>query len=118
MARLVHQVEPEYWSLKTAEIYTGRSHWCWRRDANAGRIASVKIGTQPFLPIAEIKRVMNQGTRPRIENPSNDAAPPRDVAGDAFEESAELPESNKPAAPEAPPRRLYPRQKSTPAKAG
>jgi hypothetical protein len=61
------KVEPEYLSVQDAEIMTGRSRWSWRRDAYDGRIASVKIGAKLLIPIAEIRRVIAENTRPALE---------------------------------------------------
>jgi hypothetical protein len=46
---------------------TGRSRWSWRRDAYEGKIASVKLGAKLLIPIAEIRKVMADNTRPRLE---------------------------------------------------
>ena len=62
----IEKVQPEYVSVKTAEIMTGRSQWTWRRDAYEGRVASVKIGASLLLPVAEIRRVMAENTRPAV----------------------------------------------------
>jgi hypothetical protein len=64
---LAARVEPEYLSVQDAEIMTGRSRWSWRRDAYAGKIASVKIGAKLLIPIAEIRRVIAENTRPALE---------------------------------------------------
>jgi hypothetical protein len=61
------KVEPEYLSVVDCEIMTGRSRWSWRRDAYGGRIASVKIGAKLLIPIAEIRRVIAENTRPALE---------------------------------------------------
>lgn len=60
------QVEPELLSVKSAEIMTGRSRWSWRRDAYDGKIASVKLGAKLLIPVSEIRRVVLEGTRPRL----------------------------------------------------
>ena len=64
---VIAQVEPEYLSVQGAETMTGRSRWSWRRDAYAGKIASVKLGTKLLIPIAEIRRVLAEHTRPRLD---------------------------------------------------
>lgn len=69
MAR-VTQLEPELVDVKGAEIITGRSRWSWRRDAYEGKIASVKLGAKLLIPISEIRRVIAEGTRPRLESKS------------------------------------------------
>jgi hypothetical protein len=55
----------EFLSVVEAEAMTGRSRWSWR-DCYAGKIASVKIGRRLFVPVAEIRRVIAEGTRPRV----------------------------------------------------
>ena len=60
------KVEVEYVSVQGAETMTGRSRWSWRRDAYDGRIASVKLGAKLLIPIAEIRRVIAENTRPRL----------------------------------------------------
>ena len=67
---LATKVEPEYIDVQDAEVMTGRSRWSWRRDAYTGRIASVKIGAKLLIPIAEIRRVIAENTRPRLESQS------------------------------------------------
>lgn len=64
---VVAKVEPEYVSVQGAETITGRSRWSWRRDAYEGRIASVKLGAKLLIPIAEIRRVLQENTRPRVQ---------------------------------------------------
>ena len=59
---------PEYVSVKTAEIMTGRSHWSWRREAYVGKIASVKFKNQLLIPITEIRRRMAENTRPAVRS--------------------------------------------------
>lgn len=59
------RVEAEFVSVAEAEAMTGRSRWSWRQDAYQGRIASTKIGRRLLLPISEIRRVLDQGMRPR-----------------------------------------------------
>ncbi len=61
------KVEAEYVSVQGAETMTGRSRWSWRRDAYEGKIASVKLGAKLLIPIAEIRRVIAENTRPRLE---------------------------------------------------
>jgi hypothetical protein len=59
-------VEPEYVGVDDAEILTGLSRWTWRAWAYSGRVGSVKAGTRLLIPVAEIRRVMAEGTRPRV----------------------------------------------------
>jgi hypothetical protein len=63
---VIARVEPELMSVQAAEIMTGRSRWSWRRDAYEGRIASVKLGSKLLIPVAEIRRVIAENTRPRL----------------------------------------------------
>jgi hypothetical protein len=67
---ILAKVEPELLSVQGAEIMTGRSRWSWRRDAYEGRIASVKLGSKLLIPVAEIRRVIAEGTRPRLNSAS------------------------------------------------
>jgi len=64
MAKAAKRIEPEYFGVDEAEILTGRSRWSWRKDAYAGRIASVKLGRRLLIPRAEIDRVMQANFRP------------------------------------------------------
>jgi hypothetical protein len=64
---VIAKVEAEYVSVQGAETMTGRSRWSWRRDAYEGKIASVKLGAKLLIPIAEIRRVLAENTRPRLE---------------------------------------------------
>lgn len=65
---VIAKVEPEYMSVQGAETMTGRSRWSWRRDAYDGKIASVKLGARLLIPVAEIRRVIAENTRPRLDN--------------------------------------------------
>lgn len=60
-------VEPEYVGVADAEATTGLSRWTWRAWAYSGKIASVKAGRRLLIPVAEIRRIMAEGTRPRVE---------------------------------------------------
>ena len=55
-------------SVTEAEIQTGISRWTWRRMAYDGRVASVKVGVRLLLPLSEIERVLQEGTRPRLQD--------------------------------------------------
>jgi len=61
------EIQPEYVSVAGAEAMTNRSRWTWRRDAYQGKIASVKIGAKLLIPIAEIRRIMAENTRPAVQ---------------------------------------------------
>lgn len=73
MSRMIRAVETEYLSVAEAELMTGRSRWSWRRDAYSGKIASVKLGTRLLIPISEIRRLVLEGTRPRLEEAAQSA---------------------------------------------
>ena len=60
-------VEPEFLGVQDAERMTGLSRWTWRAWAYSGRVASVKAGRRLLIPVAEIRRVIEEGTRPRLE---------------------------------------------------
>jgi hypothetical protein len=59
-------VEPEYMGVDNAEILSGLSRWTWRAWAYSGKVASVKVGRRLLIPVTEIRRVMAEGTRPRV----------------------------------------------------
>jgi hypothetical protein len=63
---VIAKVEPELLSVQSAEIMTGRSRWSWRRDAYSGKIAGVKLGAKLLIPISEVRRVIAENTRPRL----------------------------------------------------
>ena len=60
-------IEPELLGMDEAERLTGRSRWSWRRDCYSGAVSSVKIGRRLFVPMSEVRRVIQAGTRPRLE---------------------------------------------------
>jgi hypothetical protein len=61
-------VEPELLGMAEVEAMTCRSRWSWRRDCYSGAVASVKIGRRLFVPISEVRRVIAENTRPRIQD--------------------------------------------------
>src|SRR5438270_10682415 len=61
------KIEPELLGMADAEQMTGRSRWSWRRDCYSGAVASVKIGRRLFVPISEVRRVIAESTRPRVQ---------------------------------------------------
>jgi hypothetical protein len=61
------RIEAELLGMADAEAMTGRSRWSWRRDCYSGAVASVKIGRRLFVPTSEVRRVIAEGTRPRVE---------------------------------------------------
>jgi len=58
-------VEAELLGVAEAEIATGISRWTWRAWAYSGKVSSVKLGRRLLIPVAEIRRVIAEGTRPR-----------------------------------------------------
>lgn len=60
-------IEPELLGMAEAEAMTGRSKWSWRRDCYTGAVASVKIGARLFVPVSEVRRVIAENTRPRVQ---------------------------------------------------
>ena len=64
---VIAKVETELVSVQSAEIMTGRSRWSWRRDAYEGKISSVKLGAKLLIPVAEVRRVIAENTRPRVK---------------------------------------------------
>lgn len=69
-SKVNREIVPELIDVKGAEAMTGRSRWSWRRDAYDGKIASVKLGAKLLIPVAEIRRVIAENTRPRLESQS------------------------------------------------
>jgi len=70
--QLAKDVQPEFVSVDQAEIMTGISRWTWRAYAYQGRVESCKVGPgssrhqRLLIPIREIRRVIAEGTRPRV----------------------------------------------------
>lgn len=64
---MAETVAPEYVSVDQAEIMTGVSRWTWRAYAYQGKVESCKVGARLLIPIREIRRVISEGTRPRID---------------------------------------------------
>ena len=62
------KIEVELLSVVEAEQMTGRSRWSWRRDCYSGAISSVKIRNRLYVPMSEIRRLIAEGTRPRLED--------------------------------------------------
>jgi hypothetical protein len=60
------RIEPELVGVAEAEAMTGRSRWSWRRDCYTGAITSVKLGRRLLIPVAEVRRVIAENTRPRL----------------------------------------------------
>jgi hypothetical protein len=66
-SKIQRKIEPELLGMADAEQMTGRSRWTWRRDCYSGAVASVKIGRRLFVPIEEVRRVIAESTRPRVD---------------------------------------------------
>lgn len=60
-------VEPEFVSVDEAEIITGISRWTWRDYAREGKVDTCKVGTRLLIPLREIRRVLAEGYRPRVQ---------------------------------------------------
>jgi hypothetical protein len=67
-SKVNRKIEPELLGMAEAEAMTCRSRWSWRRDCYSGAVASVKIGRRLFVPIAEVRRVIAECTRPRLRD--------------------------------------------------
>lgn len=66
--RVERKIQPELLGMADAEAMTGRSRWSWRRDCYSGAVASVKIGRRLFVPVSEVRRVIAEHTRPRLQD--------------------------------------------------
>ena len=53
--------------VATAEAIYGVSRWTLRRWAYQGKISSTKLGKRLLIPVAELERIVQEGTRPAIE---------------------------------------------------
>jgi hypothetical protein len=58
-------LQPSHVSVAEAEMLTSVSRWTWRSWAYNRRIESTKIGSRLLIPLSEVTRVLNEGTRPR-----------------------------------------------------
>ncbi len=68
------EVEREFVSVAEAEALTGVSRWTWRVYAYKGRVSSVKVGKRLLLPVTEVRRILSEGNRPRVDNDGNTRA--------------------------------------------
>lgn len=59
--------EPQLIGVEEAEQLYGLSRWTFRRWAYTGKIASVKMGKRLLLPIADLQRLVAEGTRPALK---------------------------------------------------
>jgi hypothetical protein len=64
---MAQAVQPEFVSVDQAEILTGVSKWTWRAYAYKGTVESCKVGARLLIPITEIRRVIAEGRRPRVD---------------------------------------------------
>lgn len=53
--------------VNKAEAIYGVSRWTLRRWAYDGKIASIKLGRRLLIPVAELERLVAEGTRPALE---------------------------------------------------
>ena len=67
-SKMNRKIEAELLGMAEAEEMTGRSRWSWRRDCYSGAVASVKIGAKLLIPISEVRRVIAENTRPRLQD--------------------------------------------------
>jgi|HubBroStandDraft_6_1064221.scaffolds.fasta_scaffold292704_3 hypothetical protein len=58
-------VAPLFCTLEDAETISGISRWTWRSKAYAGDVESSKVGRRLLIPITEVKRLIEEGRRPR-----------------------------------------------------
>ena len=63
----VTDVSPEFMSVDQAEILSDISRWTWRQYAYRGKIESRKVGARLLIPISEIRRILSENIRPRID---------------------------------------------------
>lgn len=61
-------VTPEFWGVDECEIVSGISRWTWRKMAYDGRVSSTKVGRRLLIPASEVRRILDEGARPRVEN--------------------------------------------------
>lgn len=62
----MRKVNADYLGVADAEALTNVSRWTWRRWAYDGKVASVKLGKRLLIPMAEITRLVEENTRPRL----------------------------------------------------
>jgi excisionase family DNA binding protein len=62
------KMDAEFLGVAEAESLTGVSRWTWRRWCYDGKVASVKLGKRLLIPVSEIRRILAEGTRPRVES--------------------------------------------------
>ena len=62
----IRDIKEEYLGVNEAEAVSGVSRWTWRRWAYDGKVESVKLGKRLLIPRAEIARLVDENTRPRL----------------------------------------------------
>jgi hypothetical protein len=67
MRKTEKQIDPEWMGVDQAEALTGISRWSWRRAAYSGSVESTKWGRRLLIPTREIRRVLAENTRPRVQ---------------------------------------------------
>ena len=65
--RMAQDVKPEYASVDQCEIISGVSKWTWRSYAYSGKIESYKVGSRLLIPLSEVRRILAEGRRPRVD---------------------------------------------------
>jgi hypothetical protein len=58
-------ITPLFCTLDDAQTISGISKWTWRQKAYSGEVESSKVGRRLLIPIAEVKRLIEEGRRPR-----------------------------------------------------
>lgn len=75
---MAEHITPTHMSVVDAEVMTGVSRWTWRQMAYRGIVESCKIGVgrnaRLLIPISEVKRVLRESTRPRVETTGKKSA--------------------------------------------
>lgn len=69
-SRAQRNIEPELLGMQDAERLSGLSRWTWRRYCYSGAVASVKIGRRLFVPVSEVRNLIQRNTRPRLDGQS------------------------------------------------
>jgi excisionase family DNA binding protein len=59
-------INREFVSVQEAKELTGISDWTWRKWAERGVLASVKIRSRLLIPLSEIQRLLDEGLRPAV----------------------------------------------------
>jgi len=62
-------VEPLYVSVMDAEKITSVSRWTWRHYCYQGLLDYCKVGGRLLIPLTELQRLLEEGTRFRVRVP-------------------------------------------------